>query len=95
MLDEVYTVEECEEVSSVLLNSIDSLKYVLNCPKDNPDNKKVTADLLEGYANIAALCTDFINAYEYYSKAKLWESADANVRFKKATEFAYSQKKSV
>ncbi len=93
MTDEFYTLEACEELESALFNATDSLKYILNTTQDKEDSKLVTTELLEAYENIAGACKDFINAYEYYSKAENWKCANADEMLKHVMEYTAKLKK--
>ena len=74
--EKYYTAEDYEELSHQLFLATDAMKYLLNIPKDNPDSKYRTEELMEELENVAGSCEDFLSAYKYYTLAKNYECAN-------------------
>lgn len=71
-----YTPSACDKLINNLYYATDSIKYLLNCPRNHKDNHLITPELLAAYSDLADACKDVVNAYNYYSKAKHYEAAD-------------------
>ena len=82
------------QISDSLTSATDEMKYYLNCTKDNEDNKEVTPAYLEKLEELYFSCKDFMNAYEYYTQAKLYECANAEEMVARTKEYMESLKKS-
>ena len=87
MFKDFYTVEECEELSSLLCSVTDSVKYLFNIPLNHEDSKIRTPELMEAYQNVYYSCVDFIKAYEYYLKAENYLCADSEAMLKHIEEY--------
>ena len=82
------------QISDSLTSATDEMKYYLNCTKDKEDNKEVTPAYLEKLEELYYSCKDFMNAYEYYTQAKLYECANAEEMVARTKELMESLKKS-
>lgn len=87
-------MEDYIQISDSLTSATDDMKYYLNCTKDKEDNKEVTPAYLEKLEELYYSCKDFINAYEYYTGAKLYECANADEMLARNIEYMESLKKS-
>ncbi len=75
-LKNFYTPEACDKLISSIQYAEDSIRYLLNCPQSNKDNKFVTPELLESFSDLAASCKELYSAYSYYIKAEHWKAKD-------------------
>ena len=82
------------KLSDSLTSATDELKYYLTQTKDAEDNKEVTPAYLEQLEELYLSCKDFMNAYDYYTQAKLYECANAEEQLSRIREFTKSLKKS-